>query len=156
MIKYPITFTLNGQQVSVEAPATINLLTLLRDYLNITSPKFGCEQGNCGACTVVLDGEAVNSCLVLALTVDGRAVTTVEGLGTPENPHPLQVAFTEYYGAQCGFCTPGMIMASKALLDKNPHPTRDEVVEGIVGNICRCTGYNKIIESVLAAAEMAK
>ena len=156
MIKYPITFTLNGQQVSVETPATINLLTLLRDYLNITSPKFGCEQGNCGACTVILDGEAVNSCLVLALTVDGRAVTTVEGLGTPENPHPLQVAFTKYYGAQCGFCTPGMIMASKALLDKNPHPTRDEVVEGIVGNICRCTGYNKIIESVLAAAEMAK
>ena len=156
MIKYPITFTLNDQQASVETPATINLLTLLRDYLNITSPKFGCEQGNCGACTVVLDGEAVNSCLVLALTVDGRAVTTVEGLGTPENPHPLQVAFTEHYGAQCGFCTPGMIMASKALLDKNPHPTRDEVVEGIVGNICRCTGYNKIIESVLAAAEMAK
>jgi len=156
MIKYPITFTLNGQRVSVEAPATINLLTLLRDYLNITSPKFGCEQGNCGACTVILDGEAVNSCLVLALTVDSRAVTTIEGLGTPENPHPLQVAFTERYGAQCGFCTPGMIMASKALLDKNPHPTREEVVEGIVGNICRCTGYNKIIESVLAAAETAK
>ena len=156
MIKYPVTFTLNGQQVTVEAPATINLLALLRDYLNITSPKFGCEQGNCGACTVILDGEAVNSCLVLALTVDGRAVTTVEGLGTPENPHPLQVAFTEHYGAQCGFCTPGMIMASKALLDKNPHPSREEVVEGIVGNICRCTGYNKIIESVLAAAEMAK
>ena len=156
MIKYPINFKLNGQLVSVEAPATINLLTLLRDYLNITSPKFGCEQGNCGACTVILDGEAVNSCLVLALTVNGRAVTTVEGLGTPEDPHPLQVAFTEHYGAQCGYCTPGMIMASKALLDKNPHPTREEVVEGIVGNICRCTGYNKIIESVLAAAEMTK
>ena len=156
MIKYPLTFKLNGQQVSVEAPATINLLTLLRDYLNITSPKFGCEQGNCGACTVILDGEAVNSCLVLALTVDGRAVTTVEGLGTPENPHPLQVAFTEHYGAQCGYCTPGMIMASKALLDKNPHPTREEVVDGIVGNICRCTGYNKIIESVMAAAELAR
>jgi carbon-monoxide dehydrogenase small subunit len=156
MIKYPINFKLNGQLVSVEAPATINLLTLLRDYLNITSPKFGCEQGNCGACTVILDGEAVNSCLVLALTVNGRAVTTVEGLGTPEDPHPLQVAFTEHYGAQCGYCTPGMIMASKALLDKNPHPTREEVVEGIVGNICRCTGYNKIVESVLAAAEMAR
>ena len=156
MIKYPINFKLNGHLVSVEAPATINLLTLLRDYLNITSPKFGCEQGNCGACTVILDGEAVNSCLVLALTVNGRAVTTVEGLGTPEDPHPLQVAFTEHYGAQCGYCTPGMIMASKALLDKNPHPTREEVVEGIVGNICRCTGYNKIVESVLAAAEMAR
>jgi carbon-monoxide dehydrogenase small subunit len=153
MIKYPITFKLNGKPVSVEAPATINLLTLLRDYLGITSPKFGCEQGNCGACTVILDGEAVNSCLVLALTVEGREVTTVEGLGTLEQPHPLQVAFTEHYGAQCGFCTPGMIMASKALLDKNPHPTRDQVADGIVGNICRCTGYQKIIESILAAAE---
>jgi len=153
MIKYPLTFKLNGNTVSVEAPATINLLTLLRDYLNITSPKFGCEQGNCGACTVILDGEAVNSCLVLALNVEGREVTTVEGLGTMEHPHPLQVAFTEHYGAQCGFCTPGMIMASKAYLDKNPHPTRDQVAEGIVGNICRCTGYNKIIESILAAAE---
>ena len=156
MIKYPITFTLNGRQVSVEAPATVNLLTLLRDYLNVTSVKFGCEQGNCGACTVILDGEAVNSCLVLAQTVNGREVTTVEGIGTPENPHPLQIAFTEHYGAQCGFCTPGMIMASKALLDKNPHPTREEVVEGIVGNICRCTGYNKIVESILAASEMMK
>jgi len=156
MIKYPITFTLNGRQVSVEAPATVNLLTLLRDYLNVTSVKFGCEQGNCGACTVILDGEAVNSCLVLAQTVNGREVTTVEGIGTPEHPHPLQIAFTEHYGAQCGFCTPGMIMASKALLDKNPHPTREEVVEGIVGNICRCTGYNKIVESILAASEMMK
>ena len=153
MIKYPITFKLNGVPVSVDAPPTINLLTLLRDYLNITSPKFGCEQGNCGACTVILDGEAVNSCLVLALTVNGREVTTVEGLGTIEHPHPLQVAFTEHYAAQCGFCTPGMLMASKSLLDKNPSPTREEVVDGIVGNVCRCTGYNKIIEAVLDAAD---
>jgi carbon-monoxide dehydrogenase small subunit len=156
MAKYPITFKLNGKEVTTETPASINLLTLLRDYLNVTSVKFGCEQGNCGACTVILDGEAVNSCLVLALSVEGREVTTVEGIGTPENPHPLQIAFTELYGAQCGFCTPGMLMASKALLDKNPHPTREEVVNGIVGNICRCTGYNKIIESILAAAEMMK
>lgn len=153
MVKYPITFTLNGRQVSIEAPATINLLTLLRDYLNVTSVKFGCEQGNCGACTIILDGEAVNSCLVLAQTVNGREVLTVEGIGTKEDPHPLQTTFTEHYGAQCGFCTPGMLMASKALLDKNPNPTREEVVEGIVGNICRCTGYNKIIDAVLAAAE---
>ena len=122
MIKYPIHFNLNGKPVTVEAPATVNLLTLLRDYLNVTSVKFGCEQGNCGACTIILDGEAVNSCLVLAHTVEGREVTTVEGIGTQANPHPLQVAFTEYYGAQCGFCTPGMIMASKSLLDHNPHP----------------------------------
>lgn len=153
MVKYPITFTLNGRQVSIEAPATINLLTLLRDYLNVTSVKFGCEQGNCGACTIIIDGEAVNSCLVLAQTVNGREVLTVEGIGTKEDPHPLQTTFTEHYGAQCGFCTPGMLMASKALLDKNPNPTREEVVEGIVGNICRCTGYNKIIDAVLAAAE---
>ena len=156
MIKYPIQFTLNGRSVSIEAPATINLLTLLRDYLNVTSVKFGCEQGNCGACTIIMDGEAVNSCLVLAQTVEGREVTTVEGIGTPDNPHPLQVAITEHYGAQCGFCTPGMIMASKAILDKNPHPTREEVVEGIVGNICRCTGYSKIVESILAASEMMR
>jgi len=153
MIKYPIQFKLNGRMVKVEAPATINLLTLLRDYVNVTSPKFGCEQGNCGACTVILDGEAVNSCMVLGLIVDGREVITVEGIGTPQNPHPLQVSITEHYGAQCGFCTPGMIMASKALLDKNPHPTREEVVDGIVGNVCRCTGYNKIVDSILAAAE---
>lgn len=153
MIKYPIHFTLNGRPVTVEAPATINLLTLLRDYLNITSVKFGCEQGNCGACTIILDGEPVNSCLVLAQTVEGRQVTTVEGIGTPDNPHPLQIAFTEHYGAQCGYCTPGMLMSAKALLDKNPHPTREEVVDGIVGNVCRCTGYSKIVESILAAAE---
>jgi carbon-monoxide dehydrogenase small subunit len=153
MDKYTINFTLNGRPVSVEAPATVNLLTLLRDYLNVTSVKFGCEQGNCGACTIIIDGEAVNSCLVLAQTVHGREVVTVEGIGTQEELHPLQTAFTEYYAAQCGFCTPGMLMASKSLLDHNPHPTRDEVVDGIVGNVCRCTGYNKIIEAVLAAAE---
>ena len=153
MIKYPINFILNGRSVSVEAPATINLLTLLRDYLDVTSVKFGCEQGNCGACTIILDGEAVNSCLVLAQTVAGREVTTVEGIGSMEDPHPLQIAFTEHYAAQCGFCTPGMLMASKSLLDHNHHPTREEVVDGIVGNVCRCTGYNKIIEAVLAASE---
>lgn len=153
MEKFPLSFMLNGQPVEVEAPTTVNLLTLLRDYVNVTSVKFGCEQGNCGACTVILDGEAVNSCLVLAHTIAGREVTTLEGIGTQENPHPLQTAFYEHYGAQCGFCTPGMIMASKALLDSNPNPTRDEVVEGIVGNVCRCTGYTKIIESVLSAAE---
>jgi carbon-monoxide dehydrogenase small subunit len=153
MNKYPITFKLNGRQVTVEAPASINLLTLLRDYLNVTGPKFGCEQGNCGGCTVHLDGEAVNSCLVLALTVNGREVVTIEGIGSPEHPHPLQEAFVEHYGSQCGFCTPGMIMASKALLDQNPNPTREDVVEALVGNVCRCTGYHKITESVMAAAK---
>ncbi|MCX6026236.1 MAG: (2Fe-2S)-binding protein [Chloroflexi bacterium] len=148
-----ISFTLNGQVVAVQAPVAINLLTLLREYMGITSPKFGCAQGNCGACTVLLDGEPVNSCMVLAPTVEGRKVTTVEGVGTPEKPHPLQLAITEHYGAQCGFCTPGMIMSGVALLKKNSHPSRDEVVAAITGNVCRCTGYKKIVESVLAAAE---
>ncbi|MFV2045148.1 MAG: (2Fe-2S)-binding protein [Anaerolineales bacterium] len=155
-MNYPIAFALNGQPVEANAPATVNLLTLLRDFLDLKGTKFGCEQGNCGACTVNIDGEAVNSCLVLALTVDGREVTTIEGIGSPEEPHPLQVAFTEHYGAQCGFCTPGMIMAAKPLVDNGKDPTREEVVEAIVGNVCRCTGYNKIIESVLAAAEMVE
>ena len=148
-----ISFTLNGQAVTVQAPVAINLLTLLREYMDITSPKFGCAQGNCGACTVLLDGEPVNSCMVLAPTIEGRKVTTVEGVGTPQKPHPLQLAITEHYGAQCGFCTPGMIMSGVALLNKNSRPSRDEVVAAITGNVCRCTGYKKIVESVLAAAE---
>lgn len=148
-----ITFKLNGKRVSIQAPVQTNLLRLLREYLDVTSAKFGCEQGNCGACTVWLDGEPVNSCMVLAATVDGRQVTTLEGLGSPENPHPLQVAITEHYGSQCGYCTPGMIMSAAALLEENTHPSRDDVVNAIVGNVCRCTGYNKIVESVLAAAE---
>ncbi len=153
MAKTMITFKLNGKRVQVEAPVTINLLTLLREVLEVTGPKFGCEQGNCGACTVLLDGEPVNSCLVLAPTVEGREVTTVEGIGTPGSPHPIQVAINEHYGAQCGFCTPGMVISAYALLRKNSSPTRDDVVNAIVGNVCRCTGYNKIVESVLAAAE---
>jgi len=155
-MNYTISFTLNGTPVQVEAPAHINLLTLLREHLDVVSPKFGCAQGNCGACTVHLDGEPVNSCLVLAMTVEGREVTTVEGIGTLREPHPLQVAFYENYGAQCGYCTPGMIMSSVALLQKNPNPTRDDVVNAIVGNVCRCTGYHKIVASVLAAAEQMK
>jgi aerobic carbon-monoxide dehydrogenase small subunit len=142
-----ISFKLNGKKVSGEAPVQTNLLQFLREVMSVTSPKFGCEQGNCGACTVWLDGEPVNSCMVLAATVEGREVTTVE------EPHPLQTAITEHYGAQCGYCTPGMIMSAAALLKKNKQPTRDEVVNAIVGNVCRCTGYNKIVESVLAAAE---
>jgi carbon-monoxide dehydrogenase small subunit len=148
-----ISFRLNGKKVQVEAPTTVNLLTLLREFLDVTGPKFGCEQGNCGACTVLLDGEPVNSCLVLAVTVDGREVTTVEGIGTPDRPHPIQKALTEHYGAQCGYCTPGMVVSAYALLKKNPSPTRDDVVHALVGNVCRCTGYNKIVEAVLAAAE---
>lgn len=155
-MKFPITFTLNEEEVSVEVPATVNLLNLLREDLSQTGTKFGCEQGNCGACTVNIDGEAVNSCLVLALTVDGKEVTTIEGIGSPEHPHELQKAFTEHYGAQCGFCTPGMIMAAKPIVEQKKDLTRDDVVNAIVGNVCRCTGYNKIVESILAAAEDIK
>lgn len=153
---HKISFTLNGEQVEAEIPSTINLLSLLRDTLDYTGTKFGCEQGNCGACTVHIDGEVANSCLVLAVTVDGREVTTIEGIGTPEEPHPLQVAFTEKYGAQCGFCTPGMIMSAVALLDENKSPTREQIVDAIVGNVCRCTGYAKIIDSIQSAAEQMK
>jgi carbon-monoxide dehydrogenase small subunit len=153
---YPIAFTLNGESVQLEVPASMNLLDLLRDVLDLKGTKFGCEQGNCGACTVNIDGEAVNSCLVLALTVDGKQVLTIEGLGTPEEPHPLQQAFTDHYGAQCGFCTPGMIMAAKPLVEAVKEPSREDVVNAIVGNVCRCTGYSKIIESVLAAADEMK
>jgi aerobic carbon-monoxide dehydrogenase small subunit len=156
MAHLKIAFKLNGKRVSVEAPVQTNLLQLLREHLDVTSPKFGCEQGNCGACTVWLDGEPVNSCMVLAATVDGREVTTLEGLGTPDHPHPLQVAFTEHYGAQCGYCTPGMILSAAALLKRNKTPSREDVVNAIVGNVCRCTGYSKVIESVLAAAEKAR
>ncbi|HSR47817.1 MAG TPA: (2Fe-2S)-binding protein [Anaerolineales bacterium] len=152
MATLTIHFTLNGKAVSATAPVQTNLLQLLREHLDVTSPKFGCEQGNCGACTVWLDGEPVNSCMVLGATVEGRKVTTLEGLGSSDEPHPLMTAITEHYGSQCGYCTPGMIMSAASLLEKNPKPTRDEVVEAIVGNVCRCTGYNKIVESVLAAA----
>lgn len=150
-----LSFTLNGRVVEVAVPETANLASVLRDHLELTGTKIGCAQGNCGACTVHLDGLAVNACLVLAATVEGRRVETVEGIGSLDRPHPLQVAFTEHYGAQCGYCTPGMLMAAKTLLDLTPEPTREDVIEALSGNLCRCTGYLKIVESVLAAAEGA-
>jgi len=147
------TFDLNGKSVAVEAKSTTTLLDLLRVELGVTSVKKGCEQGECGACTVLLDGLPVTSCLILAPQVDGRHVTTVEGLA--ENPlmKELRNAFMENGAVQCGFCTPGMLLSSYALLRDNPHPSEEEVRAGIEGNICRCTGYVKIIEAVLDAAE---
>ena len=147
------TFDLNGKSVAVEAKSTITLLDLLRVQLGVTSVKKGCEQGECGACTVLLDGLPVTSCLILAPQVDGRHVTTVEGLA--ENPlmKELRNAFMENGAVQCGFCTPGMLLSSYALLRDNPHPSEEEVRAGIEGNICRCTGYVKIIEAILDAAE---
>jgi carbon-monoxide dehydrogenase small subunit len=147
------TFDLNGKSVAVEAKSTTTLLDLLRVQLGVTSVKKGCEQGECGACTVLLDGLPVTSCLILAPQVDGRHVTTVEGLA--ENPlmKELRNAFMENGAVQCGFCTPGMILSSYALLRDNPHPSEEEVRAGIEGNICRCTGYVKIIEAIQDAAE---
>jgi carbon-monoxide dehydrogenase small subunit len=147
------TFDLNGKSVAVEAKSTTTLLDLLRVELGVTSVKKGCEQGECGACTVLLDGLPVTSCLILAPQVDGRHITTVEGLA--ENPlmKELRNAFMENGAVQCGFCTPGMLLSSYALLRDNPHPSEEEVRAGIEGNICRCTGYVKIIEAVLDAAE---
>jgi carbon-monoxide dehydrogenase small subunit len=147
------TFDLNGRSVAVETKSTTTLLDLLRVQLGVTSVKKGCEQGECGACTVLLDGLPMTSCLILAPQVDGRHVTTLEGLA--ENPlmKELRNAFMENGAVQCGFCTPGMLLSSYALLRDNPHPSEEEVRAGIEGNICRCTGYVKIIEAILDAAE---
>lgn len=146
----------NGLGYKVDIGLKTTLLEVLRDKLGITSPKVGCNTGDCGACSVLLDGKLVKSCIMNALTCQGKEVTTVEGLVKPGEIHPLQKAFHEHYGAQCGFCSPGMILAAKVLLDENPNPTREEVKTALSGNLCRCTGYMKIIDSVMAAAaEMA-
>jgi len=150
-MKREIRFVLNGEEQALAVEANLTLLQLLRDRLQVTSPKRSCERGECGACTVILNGKAVNSCLILAVTVSGKVVETVEGLGKIEL-HPLQKHFQELSASQCGYCTPGMIMAAKALLDANPDPTYEEVKEGLSGSMCRCTGYAKPVEAVLAAA----
>jgi carbon-monoxide dehydrogenase small subunit len=152
MAKKPLTFRLNGTERAAFAEDGQNLLDLLRRGVGDLTPKYGCGQGGCGACTVLLDGAPVLSCLTLAETVAGRRVETVAGLGGAA-PHPLQEAFMAHFAAQCGYCTPGMLMAAKALLDRTPHPTREEVVEAISGNLCRCTGYEPIIAAILSAAE---
>ena len=150
---YQLELTVNSQKHLVLVGLKTTLLEVLRDKLHITSPKVGCNTGDCGTCSVLLDGELVRSCITNALSTQGKEVVTVEGITEPGHIHPLQKAFHENYGTQCGFCTPGMILASKALLDKNPKPSRDEVKDALSGNLCRCTGYVKIIDSVLAAAD---
>jgi carbon-monoxide dehydrogenase small subunit len=152
MSKTAVQFRHNGNDVAVFVDGGANLLTTLRDSIGDTAPKYGCGQGTCGVCTVLIDGEPHLSCLTLAETCQGRAVETANGLKNGPALHPLQVAFMEQFAAQCGFCTPGMLMAAKALIDRNPSPTREQVVEAISGNICRCTGYEPIINAVLAAA----
>lgn len=148
-----IRFVLNGKPVEVTVKPNTTLLDVLRYQLRLTGTKRGCNRGDCGACTVLLDGKAVYSCLILAPKVNNREVLTIEGLGEPGNLHPLQEAFMEHSAAQCGFCTPGMLLSAKALLDEKPHPTKKEVKIAISGNLCRCTGYIQIIEAILDAAE---
>jgi aerobic carbon-monoxide dehydrogenase small subunit len=148
-----IKFTLNGAPVRLEAPADISLLALLRDHLNLTGTKEGCGVGECGACSVFLDGRLVNSCLVLAPQVGGRQVTTIEGIRGPDGgPNDLQQAFIDCGAVQCGFCTPGMVLAGEALLATHPQPTRAQIREAIAGNLCRCTGYQQIVDAIEVTA----
>jgi len=147
-----MTLTVNGTPYEVAIEPHQSLLQLLREELHLTGTKEGCSEGECGACTVLLDGKTVDSCLIFALEAQGREVTTIEGLAQGDQLHPVQKAFAEYGAVQCGFCTPGMILAAKALLDSHPHPTELEIRQGISGNLCRCTGYVKIVEAIQAAA----
>lgn len=150
-----ITLRVNGRDETTEAPAHRTLLEALRG-LGHFDVKCGCEKGDCGACAVLIDGEAVDSCLTLAHSATGRDITTLQGLGTPEAPHPLQQSFSEMGAAQCGYCTPGMIVAAESLLRKNPSPSEEELRVALSGNLCRCTGYVKIFEAVQAAAEVMR
>lgn len=151
-----IAFVLNGEPVGASVPPWRTLLEMIREEFKLTGAKEACGQGECGACTVIMDGKTVNSCLVPAVEADGKEILTVEGLAEGETLHPIQEAFVAQAGMQCGFCTPGMIMSARFLLDRNGQPDLDEIKEGIAGNFCRCTGYTKIVESIRAAAELLK
>jgi carbon-monoxide dehydrogenase small subunit len=153
MSTHSITVTVNGSRESVDVPSNMTLLQMLREKLALTGTKNGCEAGECGACTVLMDGEPVNSCLMLAVEADGREVTTVEGLADGDRLSALQEAFVAHNAIQCGFCTPGMLISAHALLARNPRPTEDAIKEALAGNLCRCTGYLRIIRAVQAAAE---
>jgi carbon-monoxide dehydrogenase small subunit len=156
MAKQLITLTVNAQPREIAVEPRWTLLETVREQLRLTGAKEGCGTGDCGACSMLVDGRLVTSCLMLAVQADGREVTTIEGLATNGSLHPAQAAFVEKGGVQCGFCTPGMIMAAASLLGRNPSPTLEDVREGLAGNLCRCTGYAKIYESVLAAAEVGR
>ena len=151
-----IALTVNQRAVQALAEPRTNLADFVREKLDLTGTHLGCEHGVCGACTVLLDGEPVRSCLLLAVTVDGHEVTTVEGLGGVDDMHPVQQAFRECHGLQCGFCTPGFLTTVAAYLEQNPDPTEAEAREAISGNLCRCTGYQNIVASVLRAAELRR
>ena len=151
-MKVLVELNVNGEFYQVLIEPWRTLLEVLRETLNLTGTKEGCGRGDCGACTVLLDGKAVNSCLLLAIDAQGKNILTIEGLSQGGQLHPLQEAFIEHGAIQCGFCTPGMILSAKALLDKNPQPTVEEVRQAISGNLCRCTGYTKIIKAILGAS----
>ena len=154
MGKQTLSFTLNGEPIQIEVEPHLTLLQVLRDKLEITGTKEGCGMGECGACTVLLNGKTVNSCIFPALEIEGKSVTTIEGLTDGQgNLHSIQKAFIEYGAIQCGFCTPGMVLSAKALLDENTKPTEEEIRHGIAGNLCRCTGYLQIIQAIKEASK---
>ena len=152
MARVPVTFFVNGREEAEFIESGALLVDVLRDKLGLTATKFGCGQGTCGACSVIVDGELKLACLIPAERVEGARIETLEGIAVNGAPHPLQTAFADGFAAQCGFCTPGMILAAKALLDRDPDPDRAAVVDAISGNICRCTGYEPIINAILSAA----
>ncbi|SMP44393.1 (2Fe-2S)-binding protein [Anoxynatronum buryatiense] len=152
-----IQLTVNGKEMTLTVEADQRLLDVLRNNLKLTGTKEGCGEGECGACTVIMDGAIVNSCLVMAFQADGKSIQTIEALDSEDGSlHPIQQAFLEEGAVQCGFCTPGMVLSAKALLDKNPTPSKADIQEGISGNLCRCTGYHKIVEAVEKAADTMK
>lgn len=148
-----ITFKLNSRPIAVVAPPLANLRDVLREQLQMSAVKAGCGQGGCGSCTVLLNGEPVVSCLTPVVNVQGQEITTLEGIGTPKHLHPLQQAFYDNFAAQCGYCSAGMLTVAKALLDHNPHPTREQIVDALSGNVCRCTGYVPIINAIESVAK---
>lgn len=148
-----IRLRINGEEHELEISANETLLEVLRERLGLTGTKEGCQDGSCGACTILLDGKPARACLILAVEAEGKDILTIEGLSRGNKLHPIQEAFINHGGIQCGFCTPGMILTAKALIDSNPEPTEAEVKEAISGNLCRCTGYTKIVESIIAATK---
>jgi aerobic carbon-monoxide dehydrogenase small subunit len=152
----PVNLTVNGKEYNIDVKPSATLLELIREELQLTGTKEGCGVGECGACTVIMNGKTVNACIILAAEANGKNITTIEGLVKDDKLHPIQQAFVEIGGLQCGFCTPGMILSAKALLDVNNNPTDLEIRKGIEGNFCRCTGYTKIIESIRLAARLMR
>ena len=151
-----VTLKINGETRSASVPPETTLLKMLRENFNLTGAKLGCDVGDCGACTVIVDGMSANSCLMLAGQLDGREVLTIEGLATPDRLHPIQKCYEDCGSLQCGFCGPGMIMSSKALLDANPNPSVAQIRDALAGNLCRCTGYTKMIEAVQESAKVLR